>query len=307
MTVDAPHVPLIQLDRSRFPDGHLEKAWAIASRGSCSMSQLGHELSIDNKAAKAMMTYLVERGVLGQTRRAPDWPRVVEPSRVQLVDLGESSHRDAEAAGRADDSSAAHEATGGTPATRSALAVHQVSPKPEVSTDRNDQHTPSTLNGNTKDTETLSLDSITVDEELQARASLDDGAVEEYAQGMQAGVVFPPVVVFRDAGGTWLADGFHRFRAAQRAGLSIMRALVRAGGRRDAILHAVGANTGHGVRRTNADKRRAVTIVLSDKEWRSWNDSDIARACGVDAKTVRHRREAMFGSSEDAPRKVRRR
>lgn len=35
------------------------------------------------------------------------------------------------------------------------------------------------------------------------------------------------------------------------------------------------------MRRTNADKRRAVLRLLDDAEWAVWSDREIARRCGV--------------------------
>lgn len=35
------------------------------------------------------------------------------------------------------------------------------------------------------------------------------------------------------------------------------------------------------MRRTNADKRRAVQTLLSDSEWVKWSDGKIAQSCGV--------------------------
>ncbi|MBY0300051.1 MAG: hypothetical protein K2X71_29110 [Methylobacterium sp.] len=61
---------------------------------------------------------------------------------------------------------------------------------------------------------------------------------------------------------------------------------IREGGLREAILHSVGANATHGLRRTNADKRRAVTILLQDEEWSQWSNGEIARRCLVSDKTV---------------------
>ena len=52
------------------------------------------------------------------------------------------------------------------------------------------------------------------------------------------------------------------------------------------VLHAVSANATHGLRRTNADKRRAVMALLYDDEWAQWSDREIARRCAVDGKTV---------------------
>ena len=49
-------------------------------------------------------------------------------------------------------------------------------------------------------------------------------------------------------------------------------------------------NATHGLRRTNKDKRKAVTKLLSDEEWATWSDLEISRRCRVSddlVKTVR--------------------
>jgi len=97
--------------------------------------------------------------------------------------------------------------------------------------------------------------------------------VAEYAEHIES---LPPVVVFYDGTAYWLADGFHRVAAHVKAGRESVLADVRQGHRRDAILHSVGANAAHGLRRTNADKRRAVEILLRDEEWSGWSNVVIA-------------------------------
>ena len=65
---------------------------------------------------------------------------------------------------------------------------------------------------------------------------------------------------------------------------------VKQGKNRDAVLYSVGANSTHGQRRTNADKRRAVETLLRDDEWGKWSNAEIARRCCVDEKTIRNYR-----------------
>src|SRR5690606_22194691 len=113
----------------------------------------------------------------------------------------------------------------------------------------------------------LALDLIQIDGGTQSRAALNDHVVSDYAEAIKAGASFPPVVVFYDGKKHWLADGFHRFHADAKAGHSHIPADVRQGTRRDAILHSVGANETHGLRRTRDDKRRAVLTLLMDQEW----------------------------------------
>ena len=120
----------------------------------------------------------------------------------------------------------------------------------------------------------------------QARAAMDPAAVGDYADALRAGAKFPPAVAYYDGQSYWLADGFHRLEAHRAAGLEEMPCVVRQGTLRDAILFSVGANTTHGLRRTNADKRRSVERLLLDEEWRQWSDAEIARRTSVDPKTV---------------------
>jgi hypothetical protein len=61
---------------------------------------------------------------------------------------------------------------------------------------------------------------------------------------------------------------------------------------RDAILHSTGVNAKHGMRRTYADKRKAVMTLLDDFEWSLWSNSEIARRCGVSTPFVANLRDS---------------
>lgn len=152
----------------------------------------------------------------------------------------------------------------------------------------------------------LAIDHIRTDGGTQSRAQINWLTVTDYAADIAEGAAFPPVVVYFDGADYWLADGFHRLEAHKRLGLVEIDADVKQGTRRDAILHSVKANAIHGLRRTNEDKRRAVTLLLEDEEWREWNNYKIARQCGVDEKTVRNIRESIYGKSVDSKRKAER-
>jgi hypothetical protein len=148
---------------------------------------------------------------------------------------------------------------------------------------------------------TLPFSSIRLDGGTQSRVQLNWLVIDEYAKAMMDGATFPPVVVFHDGQAYWLADGFHRVHACDKAGMEVS-ADVRQGTVRDAILYSVGANATHGVRRSTEDKRAAVLKLLNDAEWRKWNDSEIARRCGVDHKTVAALRPSILGTSQDGPK-----
>lgn len=145
--------------------------------------------------------------------------------------------------------------------------------------------------------EILPISQIRRDGGTQPRSRLNEEVVAEYAADMQSGKVFPPVVVFFDGQDYWLADGFHRVEAAKQAGSQDIRVDLRHDTRREAVLHSVGANAIHGLRRTAADKRRAVIRLLSDPEWSKWSNNEIARQCGVDEGLVRSIKREL--SSDD--------
>ena len=108
----------------------------------------------------------------------------------------------------------------------------------------------------------LFISKIRLDGGTQTRATTDQEVVEEYCEALKAGCEFPPVVVFFDGRLYWLADGFHRLAAYVLACRKAIEADVRKGTQRDAVVFATGANKRHGIKRTNEDKRKAVTILL---------------------------------------------
>jgi hypothetical protein len=142
------------------------------------------------------------------------------------------------------------------------------------------------------ETETLPIDRIAT-EDTQVRVTLSDIIISEYAEGLTRGDVVPPIDVFFDGEAYWLADGFHRVKATREAGLNTIAATVHQGGKREALLHAVGANEEHGHRRTDADRRHAVGLLLTDPEWQAWNNSEIARQCHVSEFLVRTLRSEL--------------
>lgn len=122
----------------------------------------------------------------------------------------------------------------------------------------------------------LTLKSIRLDGSTQPRQFVNEEVVSDYAELLLEDAVFPPITVFHDGANYYLADGFHRFFANKKAGFVDVEANVIDGTRRDAILYSVGANADHGLRRTNEDKCKVVSILLDDIEWGEWSDHEIA-------------------------------
>ena len=124
----------------------------------------------------------------------------------------------------------------------------------------------------------LQWTAIRTDGGTQARITIDEETVSEYADAMRKSARFPAIICYYDGETYWLADGFHRHKAHFQAHGTAEKiaAEVRQGTRRDAVLFAVGANSDHGLRRTHADKRNAVLTLLRDEDWTGWSDRQIA-------------------------------
>ncbi len=147
----------------------------------------------------------------------------------------------------------------------------------------------------------IAIDKLIAD--IQPRVETKQEVIDEYAELLLSGVQMPPITVFYDkeTGQFYLADGYHRVAAARQAGLAQIYEEIIPGTRRDAILCGLKANAKHGLRRSNADKRRAVLTMLNDAEWAGWSDNAIAKACAVDHKTVAACRPSLGNSQVSEP------
>ena len=145
---------------------------------------------------------------------------------------------------------------------------------------------------------TLNLQAIIIDKGTQSRAQISEETVTDYAEAMSAGDTFPPITVYHDGVDYYLADGFHRLHAAQRLGRASIQAEVKTGTLRDAILFSLGANRDHGLRRTNADKRKCVQTLLEDFEWGELSVNEMARICGVSPQLVSAVKAEMDGGTK---------
>ncbi len=143
----------------------------------------------------------------------------------------------------------------------------------------------------------IALDDLSLDGGTQSRVQFDVDALDDYAARMvkeplsglvldHDGEPWPALVVFDDGEHKWLADGFHRARAARQAGLTHFQVDLKRGELRDAVRLSLSVNAKHGLRRTNDDKRRAVERALQDREWVKYSDRKLAQLCAVSAPTV---------------------
>lgn len=125
----------------------------------------------------------------------------------------------------------------------------------------------------------MKLANIERDTSIQCRATLDTATINEYAERMTEGDQFPPVVLFGTEAKAWIGDGWHRVMASDQIGALDIAAEIRPGAKLDALKYALRVNATHGLKRTNADKRRCVEIAC--KEFPAVSSRQIAEWCGV--------------------------
>ena len=135
-------------------------------------------------------------------------------------------------------------------------------------------------------TRTVKLSDIVVNDAMQSRVNLDTPTIEEYQSAYEAGETLPALGVVDSPEGLLLYSGFHRYRALANLGRLRVAVEVVEGDRDDAILFAAGENHGHGRPRTNADKHRAVEMLLSHPKWGGKSDRFIAEHARVHHELV---------------------
>jgi hypothetical protein len=147
-----------------------------------------------------------------------------------------------------------------------------------------------------KQTDKLPVERIRLDGGTQSRAQINMAVVAEYAEEMQTGTELPRPTVFHDGQNYWLVDGFHRIYAHKQAfpNKPFLLCNVETGTQQEAIWESLNQNLSHGLRRTNADKRKAVETALTNFPTRS--DSEIAKQCGVSQPTVSSTRKELESS-----------
>ena len=149
----------------------------------------------------------------------------------------------------------------------------------------------------------MKLTSIRIDGGTQARAKMSEDTVREYADALKEGVRFPAVTVFFDGDEYWLADGFNRYYAHKAINRDLIDIDIKNGSKLDAKFYACGANAAHGQSRTNADKRNAVLMVLSEPEWKGLSLREVAKACAVSHQFVAVVKESLNElSTVDTPK-----
>jgi len=136
-----------------------------------------------------------------------------------------------------------------------------------------------------KNRKEMKLEDLRMEHDAQARTAIKSASVEEYAEAMQDGASFPPIEVMMVDGQAIIIDGWHRVMAASQLGLKSIDCVVVEGSTiADAQWSAAAVNQSHGLRRTNADKARAVTLAIAACPDATYQQ--IAQHCGVSQAMV---------------------
>ena len=135
--------------------------------------------------------------------------------------------------------------------------------------------------------QTFAVSDLRLGSECQTRAESNQDAINEYAELYRVDPDrLPPPSVWLVAGAPQVVDGYHRVTAALVAGVKLLRVEIAGeGSADDAAWFACSVNQGHGIRRTNADKRRSVMRALALRPHES--DRAIGAWCGVHNETVK--------------------
>jgi hypothetical protein len=135
----------------------------------------------------------------------------------------------------------------------------------------------------------LAIDQIEATAGTQVRVKIDTKIVDEYAEAIESGQIFPPLTVFapKNSQRYILADGFHRLAAAVKLGRKVIGVDVKEGGVHEALHFALSANSAHGIRRSNDDKRNAVMLAFKDPNYDEWSLRQLSELCCVSHMLVR--------------------
>jgi uncharacterized ParB-like nuclease family protein len=132
----------------------------------------------------------------------------------------------------------------------------------------------------------LPLSQIRIDYDMQKRVKIDEATVNEYAEALERGDMFPPIIVYEIDGEHDLADGFHRYLAYEKCGRDTIPCDIRQGTLDDAREFACCANKGHGLKTNDADKRKAAKDFFSIPGRDALTNTEAAKRLGVSVPFV---------------------
>jgi len=129
----------------------------------------------------------------------------------------------------------------------------------------------------------ININEINVAKSYQSRNDIDKAEVNKYAEQMNLGDVFPPIILFNVNGELLIADGWHRYFAHKKNNKVKIDADIRKGSMQE-YKHWCwfkDPNKTHGRPITNKDKLKKLRDSNEDLEVQLWTDIELAQALGV--------------------------
>lgn len=128
----------------------------------------------------------------------------------------------------------------------------------------------------------ISIGELVADLKYQQRVHEDKSAIEDLTRAYKEGEEIPPIEVVDTGNEKIIIDGFHRYSGAIKAGFNSIKCYVINGSEQQAFVLSLGANAENmALKRTNNDKRKAVTKALTCKDFNSKSHREIAAICKV--------------------------
>lgn len=125
-------------------------------------------------------------------------------------------------------------------------------------------------------------------EAAQCRQSINNDAVNRYADHLQRGGSLPPIKVAYDksTGRYLLFDGAHSLRAHKKIGILEIDAAVEEGDEDDVGWWAVAQNASHGLHRTVHDREQAILRAIQHPRSKDMTEADLAHYVGVSRREI---------------------
>lgn len=160
----------------------------------------------------------------------------------------------------------------------------------------------------------IAVASITKDQDMQQRLGKPNAeylyelseVVREAEERSEGEVQHPfvPIRVVWDGDKYWLFDGFYRTAAYEMANMPAINAEIYSGTREDAEIASYGQNSTHGLKRTNAEKRRTVVKALNNPALEKKTRIELAKICGVTRAYIYQIEKEMADDEESAEDKL---
>ncbi len=146
----------------------------------------------------------------------------------------------------------------------------------------------------------IQVNKVRRDGGTQPRGELNQEHIADLVEALQTGENLEPILVFYDGTNHWLVDGFHRIEAHIKTNKQKINAKIQAGTLEDAQWHSYSVNQHLSLKRTHADKQRAVIGALKHPQGVNKSNVAIGKHCGVSMFMVWKWRERLEQDGEIA-------